>query len=386
MIEYASPLMEHLQARRPAMVSLLERLVARESPSDQPQSLAEASSLLADALQERGFEVRYVHDSGGGRHMMARPLQRRRGGGFQLLIGHVDTVWPLGSLREMPLINDGENLSGPGIYDMKGGLVQALFALEAVSEVVGAPPVTPVFFINSDEEIGSRGSRRYIERLARCADRAFVMEPSLGPEGRLKTASKGVGRYLLRIKGRAAHAGLDPGAGASAILELSHQIQRLFALNDPASGVTVNVGVVDGGLQPNVVAPESRAKIDVRVPDHAAAQRVDAAIRGLQPTLEGVSLEVEGSIARPPMERTDDGRRLWKLAREAAAALGTEIGQGMAGGGSDGNFTSQFTPTLDGLGAVGDGAHAQHEYLRIGALCERAALLGLLLLAPAMRH
>ena len=255
MIEYASPLMEHLQARRPAMVSLLERLVARESPSDQPQSLAEASSLLADALQERGFEVRYVHDSGGGRHMMARPLQRRRGGGFQLLIGHVDTVWPLGSLREMPLINDGENLSGPGIYDMKGGLVQALFALEAVSEVVGAPPVTPVFFINSDEEIGSRGSRRYIERLARCADRAFVMEPSLGPEGRLKTARKGVGRYLLRIKGRAAHAGLDPGAGASAILELSHQIQRLFALNDPASGVTVNVGVVDGGLQPNVVAP-----------------------------------------------------------------------------------------------------------------------------------
>jgi glutamate carboxypeptidase len=265
---------------------------------------------------------------------------------------------------------------------MKVGLVQALFALRAVYEVTDDPAVTPVLFVNSDEEIGSHGSRRYIERLACRADRAFVMEPSLGGEGKLKTARKGVGRYTLRIRGRAAHAGLDPEGGVSAILELSHQIQRLFALNNPESGVTVNVGVVDGGLQPNVIAPESSAQIDVRVPTREAAERVHAVITGLEPTVPGVSVEVEGRIGRPPMEPDERSRRLWERAREAAASLGIPLEQGSAGGGSDGNFTSQFTPTLDGLGAVGDGAHAHHEHVIIDHVSTRAALLALLLLLP----
>ena len=342
--------------------------------------------LLETELAGIGYAVRYLTDRAGRRHLLARPAVRRRGIPFQLLLGHVDTVWPVGTLASMPLVADEERLAGPGAYDMKSGLVQAVFALKAVQAVVGETAVTPVLLINSDEETGSHGSRRYIERLARRADRAFVMEPSLGIDGRLKTARKGVGRYVLSIRGKAAHAGLDPHAGVSAILELSHQIQKLFALNDPDAGVTVNVGVVDGGLRPNVIAPESRAEIDVRVPTHEAAERVHAAIHALEPTVPGVSLTVEGRIGRPPMEPTEQSRRLWHLARDAADVLGFDLEEGAAGGGSDGNFTSQLTPTLDGLGAVGDGAHAHHEHVLLGHLTERAALLALLLTAPALRE
>jgi glutamate carboxypeptidase len=281
----------------------------------------------------------------------------------------------------MPLEHKDDRLTGPGAYDMKAGLVQALYAVRAVQEVVGTPAVVPVFFVNSDEEIGSHGSRRIIELLASRACRAFVMEPSLGTDGRLKTARKGVGRYKLHIRGKAAHAGLDPEGGASAILELSHLIQQLFALNDPASGVTVNVGVVDGGLQPNVIAPESTAQVDVRVPTHADAERIHEAIHALKATTPGITLEVEGQIGRPPMEPDDRSRHLWQQARRAADSLGMPLDQGAAGGGSDGNFTSQYTPTLDGLGAVGDGAHAHHEHVIVSHMARRSALLALLLLA-----
>jgi glutamate carboxypeptidase len=190
----------------------------------------------------------------------------------------------------------------------------------------------------------------------------------------------------VTVTGRAAHAGLDPGAGASAILELTHVVQSLFAMNDPTSGVTVNVGTIDGGLRPNVVAPTSVAVVDVRVATHADAERVTAAIRGLAPATEGTSVTVEGGFGRPPMERTDGTAALWSLAAAAADDLGIELAEGTAGGGSDGNTTAAFTPTLDGLGAVGDGAHAEHEYVEVARLPERAALLAALLLAPAVRR
>lgn len=381
----AQAISHYLEQAREAMEATLTRLVAIETPSSHPETHFEAFDLLQELFADLDYHCRYVHDRNGVSHLFARPHWHRRGDPYQLLIGHVDTVWPVGSLREMPLQQEDGKLAGPGIYDMKTGLIQAIFAVKTARSTQQPLPASPVFFINADEEIGSKGSRRFIERLARYACRAFVMEPSLGSSGKLKTARKGVGRYRLSISGKAAHAGLDPEGGASAILELSHQIQKLFALNDPAAGVTVNVGLVDGGLQPNVIAPESSATIDVRVPDMGSAQRVHEAIHALQPTVPGVTLKVEGQIGRPPMEWNERNRRLWEQAQEAAGQAGIELDHGMAGGGSDGNFTSQFTPTLDGLGAVGAGAHARHEHIQLDKLRERTTLLTLLLLAPVLR-
>jgi glutamate carboxypeptidase len=254
--------------------------------------------------------------------------------------------------------------------------------LKALRHLELETEVTPVILVNSDEEIGSQESTRSIRRLARVSDRAFVLEPSLGLDGRLKTARKGIGRFSIKVRGKAAHAGLNPEAGASAILELSHQIQGLFALNDPATGVTVNVGMVDGGLGANVVAPESSAMVDVRVPTHEDARRIEEQIRALKPVTPGVQVSVEGGFRRPPMERTEAGRVLWTMAQDLGQELGMELEEGAAGGGSDGNTTSQFTATLDGLGPVGDGAHAHHEFLFVDSLIERTALLTLLILAP----
>lgn len=318
--------------------------------------------------------------------LFAMPVDRQRHQPHQLILGHCDTVWPVGTLSTMPARLDEEGVFwGPGAYDMKGGLVQGLFAVEALAAVgAGRLPVTPVFCINSDEEVGSRDSTRVIVRFARNADRCFVLEPSLGPEGHLKTARKGVGRFSITVQGVAAHAGLDPGKGASAILELSLVIQKLFALNDPDKGVTVNVGTIDGGLSPNMVAPESKATVDVRVPTREDAERIERAIHALRAETRGTKLRVEGSVGRPPMEPTPRNRRLWSLAQQSAGELGIEIEQAAAGGGSDGNTTSLFTPTLDGLGAVGAGAHAAHEHLRLDKMVERSALLARLLAYPPL--
>jgi glutamate carboxypeptidase len=284
----------------------------------------------------------------------------------------------------MPFEVQDDTVRGPGVYDMKGGVAQALLALDTLKHFGVEPEVQPHVFLNSDEEIGSRESRRYIESLAAQMDRVFVLEPSLGPAGMLKTARKAIGRFTVTVQGEAAHAGLDPGSGASAILELSHVIQTLFSMNDLERGVTVNVGTIDGGLRPNVVAPRSQAVVDVRVATQQDADRVGAAILGLKPATPGTSLTIEGGFGRPAMERTPANRRLWRMARRLGDDLGLQLEEALAGGGSDGNFTSQFTATLDGMGAVGDGAHARHEHLRVQATLERTALLALLLMAPPL--
>jgi glutamate carboxypeptidase len=267
---------------------------------------------------------------------------------------------------------------------MKAGLTEMIFALQTIRALDLAPEVAPLCFINSDEEIGSHESTRYLRALAPRVDRCLVLEPSLGRAGKIKTTRKGVGRFTVTVQGKAAHAGLDPGAGASAILELSHVIQKLFQLNDPEHGTSVNVGVIDGGIRPNMVAPQSRAIIDVRVQTQADAQRIEAAIHGLETATPGVSLLVEGAIGRPPMEATEANQQLWRIAQTLGDELGMELQQGTAGGGSDGNTTSLYSATLDGLGAVGDGAHADHEFIEIDRLEERCALLTLLLLAPPL--
>ena len=287
----------------------------------------------------------------------------------------------MGTLRDMPFEVDGSIVRGPGVFDMKGGLTQIYFALEALQSLELAIPLTPVIFVNADEEIGSRTSTRHIEKLARRVNRAYVLEPSLGPEGKLKTRRKGIGRYVITVHGQAAHAGLDPTGGASAILELSYQIQQLFALNDVERGISVNVGTVDGGVRPNVIAPSSTAVVDVRVATAEDAESVDHAIKNLVPHTDGVRIHAEGGIGRPALEQTPRNHELLKLARRLGAGIGLDIDEGMAGGGSDGNTTSLYTATLDGLGPVGDGAHARHEYLDIDKTIERTALLSLLIQA-----
>lgn len=380
----AKEVLEHLQSKREDMISLLRRMTAAESPSDVPGAQHEIREIIAGEFENLGFLARRVPGRSSGGMLHARPASRKNSAPAQLILGHYDTVWPLGTLKDMPFEHEGDTVRGPGVYDMKGGVAQALLALQTMQHFGIQPEVVPHVFLNSDEEIGSRESRRYIESLAPLMNRVFVLEPSLGPAGLLKTARKGIGRFTVTVKGEAAHAGLDPGAGASAILELSHVIQTLFALNDFDRGITVNVGTIDGGLRPNVVAPESKAVIDVRVATQQDADRVEAAILGLEPAIEGTSLEIEGLYGRPAMERTPANRQLWRLACSLGDELGLQLEEGLAGGGSDGNFTSLYTATLDGMGAVGDGAHARHEHLQLTPTIERAALLTQLLMAPPL--
>ena len=364
------------------MAGLLARLALAESPSLEPESQRQSAEILTGALAALGFGVSRLAGGSSGDHLLA---ERADGDDVprQLLLGHLDTVWPVGTVERMPVRVEGGRITGPGVYDMKGGLVQMLFALGALRDLGLEPGAEPVVFVNSDEEIGSPSSAEQIGRLARSAVRAFVLEPSFGPFGKLKTARKGVGRFTLRIKGRASHAGLDPEHGVSAVLEASHQIQRLFELNDRERGITVNVGTIDGGLRPNVVAPEVTAEVDARVLHDEDAHRVETAILSLEPVQEGISIEIEGRFGRPPLERTPRNRELWEAARDAAGALGIPLDEASVGGASDGNITSRYTATLDGLGPVGEGAHSPDEYVSLSQMPERAALLALLVMMPA---
>jgi len=379
----ARELRRYLERNLSDMVAMVEDLVRMESPSDQPATQAQILDYLQNELADLGFHTMRLSGRQYGGSLYAAPAPPHPKPRYiQLLLGHCDTVWPVGTLERMPLVREGDVLKGPGVYDMKAGLVEIIFALKALASLNLRPPVQPVVFINSDEEVGSRESTRHVVALARLADRALVMEPSLGPTGRLKTTRKGVGRFTIAVQGKAAHAGLDPTAGASAILELSHVIQKLFALNDPTRGASVNVGVIDGGVRANVVAPESSAVVDVRVTSQEDAQRIEQTILNLEPETEGVHLHVAGRIGRPPLEPTPANRQLWRVATELAEELALPLDEAMAGGGSDGNTTSRFTATLDGLGAVGDGAHADHEHVQISQLGARCALLSMLLMAP----
>lgn len=381
--EARGPLLDAVDAERDQMLRDLVDLAEIETPSQDLEGCQRAISWIGEAASRDGLISTHVpgqrsagvmtcvSPAPGGRHL-------------QLLVGHVDTVWPLGTTSRRGIEVTDDRVSGPGTYDMKAGLVQALAAFRALSRLGWAPQVTPLLLVNSDEEIGSRDSRRAIEAAAAVADRAFVLEPSLGPEGLLKTARKGLGRYTITVHGKAAHAGLEPGQGASAIQELSHVIAALFALNDPEHGTSVNVGTIEGGIQPNVVAPRSSAIVDVRALTAADAERVDAAIRAITPQTPGTRIEVDGHFGRPPMEATAPNSKLFELARRTGANLGLTIGSATAGGGSDGNTTSQYTATLDGMGAVGAGAHAEHEQVDIEGWVERTALLAGLLLLPPM--
>jgi glutamate carboxypeptidase len=297
-------ILSYLREHRQDMVDLLQRLALAESPSDNPAAVVPVLTMLASELEQAGLSVRLFSGRVSAGTLFARPQVRNEQLPLQLLVGHCDTVWPVGTVRQMPVCVEGETLRGPGVFDMKGGLVQMLYALRAIRDLGLRPPADSVVVINSDEEIGSPDSTPLIRRLARRAVRAFILEPAFGRAGKLKTARKASGSFTITIKGRAAHAGINPEEGASAILEMSHQIQRLFALNDVARGITVNVGTIDGGLRSNVVAAEVRATVDVRVRTRQDAAEVEAAIRGLQPVNPETTVQVEGGSNSPRWSRS----------------------------------------------------------------------------------
>jgi glutamate carboxypeptidase len=374
-----SQILEFCEANVTATVETIEALVRLESPSTDKAAVDRCGDELASRLRAVGAAVETIPQRERGNHLCAR-VEGRGGANATpvLLLGHFDTVWPVGTLERMPLRRDGGRLYGPGTFDMKAGIAMAIGAVTALRET--ATPHAPVTMLwTTDEEIGSGTSRAIIEEHARQAAAVFVLEPAL-PGGALKTSRKGCGEFELVVHGVAAHAGLDPGKGASAIHELAAQIAIVETLQDLERGVSVNVGVISGGSRANVVAEEARAVIDARAPTRADADAITAAIQALHPTRPRTRLTVRGGFERPPMERTAATVDLFARAASLSSLFGRELAEGGAGGGSDGNFTAALgVPTLDGLGAVGDGAHAAHEHVTVDDLAWRTALIAGLL-------
>ncbi len=385
MNEPAQRIRDYLFQNQVHLVDLIRDLVLVESPTTDPDSQKEIFHILSEVLEEADFRPTVLQGTTSGGILLAHP-RNHPAELKQLVIGHSDTVWPLGTLKRMPLVVDNGSIAGPGVYDMKASLAMMVFAVRALHDLQLSPQVAPLVCVNSDEETGSTDSESQIRSLASQCNRAFILEPSLGPEGRLKTRRKGVGEFLLKVQGRASHAGLSPGEGASAIHELAHLIHKLIALNNPERGITVNVGTVSGGIRCNVVAAEADARVDVRVMTQADALHMKETIHNLTTEIPGTRLEVQGGFSKPPMEATPRNRSLFREAVEVGRELGLELGEGLSGGASDGNTTSLFTATLDGLGPVGDGAHAYHEFVYLDRLVERATLLSLLLLRPPSKE
>ena len=334
-------------------------------------------------MTESGARVT-MHSTPAGEHLRGEfspsPASAKQAASQVLLLGHYDTVWPIGQVTRMPVRREGDRLYGPGVFDMKAGIVIGLLAMRALADARLAPPHRVVMLWTADEEVGSSTSRALIEAEARQSRAVLVLEPAL-PGGAVKTARTGVGDFVVSAHGVAAHAGIDPTSGASAIHELAYQIGVLSGLTDLARGLSVNVGTIKGGSRANVIAEAAEAHVDVRIPTMADAQRVTAAITGLVPRDRRVRLEVTGEINRPPFERTARVADLYHRAEAVAAELGQLLGEGATGGASDGNFTGAIgVPTLDGLGAVGHGAHALDEHVLLEPLAFRAALLAGLIL------
>lgn len=366
-------LITHLKQQLPENLRFLQRMVSMESPSFDKPLVDKFVRFVGSRFQEMGGEIEYVATERFGDQMLAR--FSGKSSDRILLLGHSDTVWPAGEIEKRPFkIGDGR-VFGPGVFDMKAGILLMWMAVGALSRMRGALERSVTVLLTSDEEVGSNSSRALTESEAARCRAVFVLEPSL-PGGVLKTARKGVGQFTLKAVGRAAHAGIDPLKGVNAIEEISRQILKLHRLTDVVQGTTVTVGVVQGGTRSNVVPAEAAAEIDVRITSMGEAERVTRAIGALAPELPGARLEVSGSINRPPMERTSDTVRLFEVARRIAAQIGIDLKEGSTGGASDGNLTSALgIPTLDGLGAVGDGAHAVDEWVDVESLPARAALV-----------
>jgi len=367
------------------MVRLLGRFVRCESPSYDKAAVDRFAAMVAREWRRRGAKVKILRQRLRGNHLRIEwPQASGRSDGQVLVLGHLDTVYPIGTLAKMPFRVRGGRAWGPGTFDMKSGLVLALAAVDALRAVGAGPRKRVVFLWTSDEEIGSETSRRVIESEARRSDAVLVLEPALGREGRLKTERKGVGGAEIIVTGRAAHAGIEPEKGVNAVHEMALQIARLMKMNDRARGITVQATVVEGGTAANVVPERARAAVDIRFARVADAGRIERELRGLRPILRGARVEVRVGGMRPPLERSAGVRELFGVARGLMREVGLSLGDAATGGGSDGNFTGALgVATLDGLGAVGDGAHSLREHVVVRELGVRAALIAGLL---ARRH
>jgi glutamate carboxypeptidase len=370
--------LSYFEAEQDALVRTIRELVEIESPSDDKPALDRMGRFLADRFEAFGGRPRIHHaDENGNSVQIDFPAGDRGSANTKpvLLLGHFDTVYPLGTLAGMPChVADGR-LHGPGVLDMKSGVGLMLFAIEALQSWHSGLPRPVTVFLVSDEEIGSHSSRKITEALARESAAVLVLEPA-GPRGAVKTARKGVGEYKLRAHGVAAHAGLDPGKGHSAILELARQIAVVSKLNNLKQGISVNPGVIRGGTRTNVIAAEASAEFDVRITHVKQAAGLERKFRSLKPVDKRCKLTVEGGINRLPMERTAGVAALYKKAQAIAKNIGWKLEEAAVGGGSDGNFTAGIgIPTLDGMGGDGAGAHAVHEHIVIAELPRRALLL-----------
>ena len=369
-----------LKPRLPQMLELLRELILLESPSLEKAPADRCCGFLADQWLLRGGIVNVIKEKHRGNHLrIVWPPNASRPSGQLLVLGHYDTVYPTGTLVHMPYRVSGGKAYGPGTFDMKAGIVQALFALEAFVELKLPAKKTLVFLWTSDEEIGSESSRLLIENEARRSDAVFVLEPSLGSRGLVKTSRKGVGEAQLIVHGRASHSGLAPEKGINAIHELAAQIARIERWNSPRRGVTINADVIQGGSRANVIADRAMATLDLRAWRSADMRALESRLHALKPIHRGAKLEITGGFGRPPLER-EHSAALFSRAKSLARQLGLTLGEAAAGGGSDGNFTAALgVPTLDGLGAVGDGAHSVREHVFVKTMPQRAALLAALL-------
>jgi glutamate carboxypeptidase len=369
-----------LTPRLPEMLSTLRNFVVVESPSLEKPAADRCCGVIAEEWSKRGVRVERIVQKHRGDHLrIAWWPGKSRPGGQLLVLGHYDTVYSTGTLAKMAFRVASGKAYGPGTFDMKAGIVQALFALDALQHC-GEPLRKRVLLLwTSDEEIGSESSRKLIEAEARRSDAVFVLEPSFGPRGLLKTARKGVGEAEIIVHGRASHAGLAPQEGVNAIHELARQIARLEKWNDLRRGVTINVGLIEGGTRTNVIPERARVVLDLRALRVADMQRLERRLHAVRPTMHGARLEIHGGFNRAPLERKMSAA-LFTRAKSLAAQMNLSIDECTVGGGSDGNLTAACgVPTLDGLGAVGDGAHSAHEHIIVKTMPARAALLAALL-------
>ncbi len=377
------PFLKYARAKQPEIIALIKTLVELESPSDNAASVNRFVDLFVATC---GGEAKCKTFPGGkfGKNLRCEFVLagKKTSDGMVLGLGHSDTVWPMGTLATMPFRQEKGRLWGPGVLDMKAGLVFFLYAVKALRELDVRVSRKVVLQINSDEEVGSDVSRALTEEAAKASAAVLVLEPGTGLTGKLKTARKGVGDYLVTVRGKASHAGVDFTNGASAIVEISRQIEKIAGFTNLEKGITVNPGVVHGGTRSNVIAAEASTHVDFRVPRMKDAAWIEAQFGRLKAFDKRCSLVVEGGLNRPPMERSAGVRRLFGMAEKLAAEVGVDLEESMTGGGSDGNFTAAMgVPTLDGLGAVGEGAHALNESLLVNRIADRTALLAKLITA-----
>jgi glutamate carboxypeptidase len=385
MTQRGQEITDYIFSNKNNFISLLRSLVEEETPSDVPSSFDNIFQKLRTQFEQLDFKVEYVEGDDTAGHLLVKPDAIEVSNPTQLIVGHCDTVWPINTLEEMPFKVEEDIISGPGVYDMKTGLCMMIWALRTIIDLNKDMSVQPVFLITSDEEIGSHDSQPLLIEWAKRAERTFVLEPSLGIDGKIKTQRKGVGNFEISITGKPSHAGLAPEQGVSAILALSQIVQKLFQLNDPSRGISINVGTIEGGERSNVIAAKSKAIVDVRVLTKKDGEQITDKLYNLESEMEGIDIDVKGNINRPPMEKNQANRELWDIAQSLGHELDLELREGISGGASDGNLTNPYSPTLDGLGAVGEGAHAWHEKIFLEETLERTALLSLLMLEPPFK-